>query len=49
MPDLVRVTGQLFGFPRSGQNIDAAMLRGIQEALRRNFVKFSGERIVIRK
>ncbi|MCD7938187.1 MAG: DUF3320 domain-containing protein, partial [Tannerellaceae bacterium] len=48
MQDLIRLTGQLFGFARSGTNIDAAMFRGLQEATRRDFVKFSGGKIVIR-
>lgn len=47
LPDLVKTAGQLFGFARSGPNIDAAMMRGIQEAIRRDYVKLNGGRIVI--
>ncbi|MCC8152929.1 MAG: DUF3320 domain-containing protein [Tannerellaceae bacterium] len=48
MQDLVKVTSQLFGFARSGPNIDAAMFRGIQEAARRDYIKFQNGRMVIK-
>jgi very-short-patch-repair endonuclease len=36
--DLLRATRQLFGFVRSGNNIDAAIYRGINEAVKRNYI-----------
>lgn len=47
VPDLSRACAQLFGFARTGVNIDVAMQRGIQEAVRRNYVKMENEKVVI--
>lgn len=47
IPDLIRVGAQLFGFSRSGSHIDAAMQRGIQEAVRRKYVTIENDKIVI--
>lgn len=44
---LIKAASQLFGFSRSGANIDAAMQRGIQEAVRRNYAKIENDKVVI--
>ena len=38
---------QQFGFARMGSNIDAAMQRGIREAVKRNYAKIENERVTI--
>lgn len=35
LPDLIKACAQIFGFARMGSNIEASMLRGIQEAVKR--------------
>ncbi len=45
--DLLRITAQLFGFARSGTNVDIAINKGIVEAERKGFIKANGDRIVI--
>ncbi|MDR1919287.1 MAG: DUF3320 domain-containing protein [Tannerellaceae bacterium] len=45
--DLVKVCGQLFGFARTGSHVDAAMYRGIKEAIRRNYIKEESGRAII--
>lgn len=45
--DLIKACAQIFGFARTGSNIDAAMQRGIKEAIRRNYVTVENERIII--
>ena len=45
--DLARFTAQLFGFARSGAQVDAAMYQGIQEAVNRVYIKIDGGRAVI--
>lgn len=47
LTDLLKVCAQTFGFVRMGTNIDATMKRGIREAMKRNFVKMEGERVII--
>lgn len=47
LTDLLKVCAQTFGFARMGTNIDATMKRGIREAMKRNFVKMEGERVII--
>ena len=37
--DLIKACAQQFGFARMGSNIDAAMQRGIREAVKRNYAK----------
>lgn len=44
---LIKAASQLFGFSRSGANIDVAMQRGIQEAVRRNYARIENDRVVI--
>ena len=46
-PDLVKACAQTFGFPRMGSTIDAAMQRGIREAVKRDYAKIENERVTI--
>ncbi len=45
--DLSRVCAQQFGFFRSGSNIDAAMRRGMDAAIRKGYIKMDNGRAVI--
>ena len=45
--DLIKACAQQFGFARMGSNIDAAMQRGIREAMKRNYAKIENERVTI--
>lgn len=45
--DLIKACAQQFGFVRMGSNIDAAMQRGIREAVKRNYAKIENERVTI--
>lgn len=45
--DLSRLTAQLFGFARTGSNVDAAMYQGIREAVKRSYVKVENGRAII--
>ena len=45
--DLVKACAQTFGFPRMGSTIDAAMQRGIREAVKRDYAKIENERVTI--
>lgn len=45
--DLSRAGAQLFGFLRSGSHIDAAMQRGMQEAIRRNYARVENDRMTL--
>ncbi len=45
--DLERLTAQMFGFARSGTNVEAAMYRGVKEAVRREYLKIDNGRAVI--
>lgn len=45
--DLARITAQLFGFARTGNNVDYAMYQGIREAVRRGYIKVEKGRAVI--
>ncbi len=45
--DLIKACAQQFGFARIGSNIDAAMQRGIREAVKRNYAKIENERVTI--
>ena len=47
--DLIKACAQQFGFARMGSNIDAAMQRGIREAVKRNYAKIENERVTIAK
>ena len=47
VPDLIKAGAQLFGFSRSGSSIDAVIQRGIQEAVRRNYVKIENNKVII--
>lgn len=47
LPDLVKACAQTFGFARMGTNIDAAMKRGIREAMKRNYAKTEDERVIL--
>lgn len=47
LPDLVKACAQAFGFARMGTNIDAAMKRGIREAMKRNYAKTEDERVIL--
>lgn len=45
--DLSRVCAQQFGFLRSGSNVDAAMMRGMDVALQKGYMKMAHGRAVI--
>lgn len=45
--DLIKACAQQFGFARMGSNIDAAMQRGIREAVKRHYAKIENERVTI--
>lgn len=45
--DLIRITAQLFGFSRTGNNVETAMISGIQMAVNLGFVKIENERVII--
>lgn len=45
--DLSRLCAQLFGFGRSGSNIDAAMHRGMSKAIEKGYLKVDNGRAVI--
>lgn len=45
--DLSRITAQLFGFARGGSNVDAAMHRGIREAVNKGYIKVDNGRAII--
>jgi superfamily I DNA and/or RNA helicase len=45
--DLLRITAQLFGFPRISNSVEIAMQQGLQEAVRKGFVKVEGDRVVV--
>jgi len=46
-PDLAKLTAQLFNFSRSGTNVEASMHRGIDEAIKRNYMKVENGKAVI--
>lgn len=46
-PDLHRICAQQFGFARTGTNVEAAMQRGIQEAIRRNYIRLENGKAII--
>lgn len=45
--DLLRITAQLFGFARSGTNVESAIYRGMKEAAERGFMKVDNGRAFI--
>ncbi|MDR1121415.1 MAG: DUF3320 domain-containing protein, partial [Dysgonamonadaceae bacterium] len=45
--DLSRVTAQLFGFARTGNNVDTAMYQGMREAVKRGYIKVENGRATI--
>jgi len=45
--DLSKLCAQLFGFARSGANIDAAMHRGLKEAIKREYLNVNNGRAII--
>ena len=45
--DLAKLTAQLFSFSRSGTNVEASMHRGINEAIKRNYIKVENGKAVI--
>ena len=47
LPDLAKACAQVFGFTHMGSNIEASMLRGIQEAVKRNYAKVENGRATI--
>lgn len=47
--ELVRAGSRLFGFARSGSNVENAMIKGIQQALLAGFVEERNGRIVIKE
>jgi len=44
---LAKACAQVFGFTHMGSNIEASMLRGIQEAVKRNYAKVENGRATI--
>ena len=47
LPDLSKVCAQLFGFARTGTNIDAAIQRGLNIAIKKEYAKIENGRVVI--
>ena len=47
LPDLTKACAQIFGFVRMGSNIEASMLRGIQEAVKKNYARVENGRATI--
>ena len=47
LPDLIKACAQIFGFARMGSNIEASMLRGIQEAVKKNYARVENGRATI--
>ena len=47
-PDLAKLTAQLFSFARSGSNVEASMQRGINEAIKRDYMKVENGKAVVR-
>ena len=45
--DLSKACAQLFGFARSGSNVDASMNRGMLKAKEKGFLKINGDRATI--
>ncbi|MFA5044972.1 MAG: DUF3320 domain-containing protein [Paludibacter sp.] len=45
--DLARLAAQLFGFSRFGTNVEASMYKGIQEAVKRNYLKIDNGKAVV--
>ncbi|NDV57427.1 DUF3320 domain-containing protein [Bacteroides sp. 519] len=46
--DLIRTTAHFLGFAKVGSNVDAAMYCGINEAIKRGYVKEEGGRVLVR-
>jgi hypothetical protein len=46
--DLIREASKLFGFARTGNQVELAMKKGIEKAFHKNFVQERDGRIVIR-
>ena len=46
--DLTKLAAQLFSFSRSGTNVEASMHRGINEAIKRNYMKVENGKAVIK-
>lgn len=46
-PDLLKACAKLFGFPRMGTNINAAMQRGLCEAIKRKYAIIEDNRVKI--
>lgn len=47
LPDLAKACAQVFGFTHMGSNIEAYMLRAIQEAVKRNYARVENGRATI--
>lgn len=47
-PDLAKLTAQLFSFARSGTNVEASMQRGINEAIKRDYMKVENGKAVVK-
>jgi hypothetical protein len=47
LPDLARVTGQLFGYTRMGVNVESAMYQGIKIAVTKGYIKIDNHRAII--
>lgn len=47
-PDLAKLTAQLFSFARSGSNVEASMQRGINEAIKRDYIKVENGKAVVK-
>lgn len=45
--DLIRITAQLFGFVRTGNNVESAMMNGIKMAVKLGYVKIENDKVVI--
>lgn len=49
LSDLIKGCAKLFGFTRMGTKIEAAIQRGLQEALKQGFIKTDNDRVMIDK
>lgn len=47
VPDLLKACAQLFGFNRTGANIDVVMQRGVQEAVKRKYARMENDKVAI--
>lgn len=49
LEDLIKEAARVFGFNRTGGNVEASMLNGVNKAVARGFAKTQGDRIYIKE